>query len=90
MISFRHAGKKNADGNSRLTTTSRTLRTYMCIKPKQTSAKRGHKKDSTGTTIRTAKSGFLRRYVQSDLAADNTQAKRQCSCCVLRLPVPIS
>ena len=58
---FYHADKKNADGNTYLATTSHTLRTYMCIKPKQTLTREGDMiKSNTDTTVRTAKSGFLR------------------------------
>ena len=45
----------------------------------------GMKNNSTGSRIRTAKSGWLHTYVQSWLAPDNTQMTRRCSCCVLRL-----
>ena len=42
MTSLQYADQKKADGNSHLATTSHTLRTYLCMKPKQTSARREH------------------------------------------------
>ena len=91
-ISLQHADQKNADENSPPATTSHTLRTYLCIKPKQTSARREHGKHFTGLTIRTAKSRFLDMCAQSSQVADNTgmQATRRRSCCALQLSVPIS
>ena len=41
--------------------------------------------NNTGTSIGTAKSGFLRTYVQFGLAVDNRQATGRRSCCVLLL-----
>ena len=41
-ISLWHTDQKNADGNSHLATRLHTLRTYLCIKPKQTSTRRKH------------------------------------------------
>ena len=52
--------------------------------------RREHEKHNTDTAIRTAKSGFLRTCVQFGQAADNMQATRRRSCCVLRLYVPIN
>ena len=54
MISLQYADQKNADGNSHLAMTSHTFRTYLCIKPKQTSTRRDREKHTTGITIRTA------------------------------------
>ena len=86
--SLPHADKENYDGNSHLATTWHTLCTYLYTEPKKTSTRRGYEKHKTGTTMRTTKSGLLRTYVQSGLVADNTQATRQRSCCVVRLSVP--
>ena len=90
MISFQHEDQTNAGGSSHLAMTLHTLRTYMCIKPKQTSTRREHEKHITGTTIRTAKSGFLRTCVQPSQSADDMQVTRRRSCCVLRLSVLIN
>ena len=65
MISLQYADQKNADRNSPLVTTSQTFRSYLCIKPKQTPTGREHGNHNTSTTIRTAKSRFLRSCVQS-------------------------
>ena len=89
MISLQNAEQKNRDGKSHLATMSHILRTYLCIKPKQTSTRMEHEKHNSCTTIRTAKSRFLRTCVQSGQAADNMQATRRRSCCTLRLFVPI-
>ena len=87
MILLQHIDKKNADGNSHLATTSYTLGTYLYIKPKQTWTRKKHEKHNTGTTIRTAKSRFLRTHVKPGQAVDNMQATRRRSWCVLRLSV---
>ena len=64
---------------------------FLVIKPKQTSTRGMKNTKNTGATIRTAKKSFLlRTYVQSGLAADNTQAtwrRSCCCCCALRLSV---
>ena len=90
MISLQHADQKNAYGNYHFTTRSHTLRTYLRTEPEQTSTRREHEKHNTGTTIRTAKSGFLCTCVQFGQAPDIMQATRRRSCSLLRLSVPIS
>ena len=61
MIPLQHADQKNAHGNSDLATTWHTLRTYLCVKPKQTSTRREHEKNNTSTTIRQSRVGFCAR-----------------------------
>ena len=80
-----------------LANTLHTPRTYLtcAFNPvnNKTSTMRGHKnyiqyntvQNNTGTSIQTAKRGFLRMYIQSGLTADNTQSTQRRSCCVLRL-----
>ena len=81
---------KNAYGNYHLTTRSHTLRTYLRIELEQTSTRREHEKHNTGTTLRTAKNGFLCTCVQFGQAGDIMQVTRRRSCSLLRLSVPIS
>ena len=83
FMSLKHADKKKADEPPGHGVTSSL---HLCTK-KKTSTKRGEmKKNNAGTTISTSKSGFLRTYVKTGLATDNTYYAGDAATQLLCLP----